>query len=282
MQKNVVPILFIIALSACSMEPRVDADTPVKFHASMQKVLQDLSAEDKADFQAAMLSLAMSDVAAATAQGESPLAAMAAMSAKSPEQMQAELGSKIDGKTASEIIQLDLNTKVTRLRADIDTSTKDVVAAKAELTKLQSEIAKFEITNPRYFWAGDYIAEPVIAFTIKNNGTTPIATAYFHGKLETPGRAVPWLAEDFSTELSGGLEPGETRNLSLSPNMFGEWGAETLKNQRGMFLRVQLVNFEGPDGKKLTELSASEVAAKEAAIAKARTELSGLEAKLAK
>jgi hypothetical protein len=147
---------------------------------------------------------------------------------------------------------------------------------------LQGEIAKFEITNPRYYWAGDYIAEPVIAFTIKNNGTTPIAVAYFHGKLETPGRAVPWVAEDFKAELSGGLEPGESRSLSLAPNMFGDWGADALKTQRGMFLRVQLINFEGPDGKKLTELSTSEVAAKEAAIAKVRTELLGLEAKLSK
>jgi hypothetical protein len=101
MQKNLASILLIIVLSACSIEPRVDADTPAKFQSSMQKVLQDLTAEEKADFQAAMLSLAMSDVAAATARGENPLAAMAAMSAKSPEQMQAELGTKIDGKTAS-------------------------------------------------------------------------------------------------------------------------------------------------------------------------------------
>jgi hypothetical protein len=76
-------------------------------------------------------------------------------------------------------------------------------------------LATIEITKPRFYYnTTEYRSEPVIAFTIANKGPIPIKCIFMHGKVQTPGRAIPWVEDDFNYSFSGGLEPGETKSLS--------------------------------------------------------------------
>jgi hypothetical protein len=62
---------------------------------------------------------------------------------------------------------------------------------------------------------------------------------------------VPWVDEDFNNEMAGGLEPGESKRLQLSPNMFFNWGPRETQDRNDLVLAVKAVNAEGGDKKKL-------------------------------
>ena len=51
--------------------------------------------------------------------------------------------------------------------------------------------------------------------------------------------------------MPGGLEPGESKRLQLSPNMFSNWGPRETKDRNDLVLVVTAVNVESIDKKKL-------------------------------
>ena len=61
--------------------------------------------------------------------------------------------------------------------------------------------------------------------------------------------AVPWHEDDFNYSISGGLEPGETGEWSLQPNMFGGWG--TVDEEPGAVFTVDVVRLDGPGDETL-------------------------------
>ncbi|MBY0224561.1 MAG: hypothetical protein K2Q28_02000 [Hyphomicrobium sp.] len=69
--------------------------------------------------------------------------------------------------------------------------------------------------------------------------------------LETPGRSVPWLEEDFNYEISGGLEPGESQDLRLAPNRFSKWGNQDLKKRNDLVLTLTLRDVEDAAGNRV-------------------------------
>ena len=52
-------------------------------------------------------------------------------------------------------------------------------------------------------------------------------------------------------EFPGGLEPGETQQLSLAPNTFSAWGKVPDEAVKGSVLELKLIAFEDASGKKL-------------------------------
>ena len=91
---------------------------------------------------------------------------------------------------------------------------------------------------------------------VRNGTEHAISRAYFSGTLATPGRAVPWLREDFNYQVPGGVEPGETADWSLAPNMFSEWGS--VEQRDDMVLTVEVMKLDGPDGETLYDSNFSE------------------------
>jgi hypothetical protein len=76
-----------------------------------------------------------------------------------------------------------------------------------------------------------------------------VKRAHFVATLASPGRSVPWLKDDFSYEISGGLEPGESAEWHLAPNMFSDWGK--VDAPADAVLTVQTVKLEGANGEIL-------------------------------
>lgn len=80
------------------------------------------------------------------------------------------------------------------------------------------------------------------------------------------------MDENFSHEIRGGLEPGETRRLSLAPAMFGPWGAEELRNRKDLVLTVAVLDFEDASGARVRATKDSDLDSK-------RKRLKGLQSK---
>jgi hypothetical protein len=123
---------------------------------------------------------------------------------------------------------------------------------KVEAAKAAALLDKIAITDARYYWSDNqFLPQPVIDFKVTNNTGVPLSRIYYHGVVSTPGRSIPWVDHDFNNEISGGLEPGETKRLRLSPDMFSNWGAKETQGRSDLVLTVKAVNAEGADKTKL-------------------------------
>src|SRR6266851_6323843 len=145
----------------------------------------------------------------------------------------------IDGRTAKEIILIAADERKKALENTITTYRGQVEKAKSALKDIQADteaamqrqdekkslLEKIAITKPRFsFQKNSVMNQPIVSFTIQNKGNIPLKRIFMEGNLQTPGRAVPWIKESFNYEIRGGLEPNETQNLNLAPNMFSDWG----------------------------------------------------------
>jgi hypothetical protein len=97
-------------------------------------------------------------------------------------------------------------------------------------------------------------AEPVIELALTNNTGVAVSRAYFMGTLASPGRAVPWIKDSFNYQIAGGMESGESKELKLTPNMFGEWGR--VEAPADAVLTVEVTRLDGPDGKAVFDSDA--------------------------
>jgi hypothetical protein len=128
---------------------------------------------------------------------------------------------------------------------------------KASADTARVELAKFEVQNALFERRTQgFLTQPVISLAVTNGTGSPVARAYFRGKLATPGRAVPWFEDTFNYEIPGGLEPGENAKWNLEPNMFSGWGSA--QAPKGAVLTVTVERLDGPDGKPLFDGSWSE------------------------
>ena len=93
------------------------------------------------------------------------------------------------------------------------------------------------------------MTKPVIELTVQNGTDHSVKGASFRGVLATPGRAVPWIDDTFSYEISGGLEPEEKTTWRLAPNMFSDWGKVEIRPEA--VFTVTVVRLEGSDGEEL-------------------------------
>ena len=101
--------------------------------------------------------------------------------------------------------------------------------------------------------------------------------------MSSPGRTIPWVSDDFNYEFTGGLEPGESKNLDLEPNMFGEWRYNNdYSNKTDLKLEISLMNLEDASGEKLLKGDPGDAKAKEVDAAEKQKMKSELEKRLSK
>lgn len=245
MKKTIVLVACAtVLLGACG--ERVNTNSPQAYQRSITKMMEKMSDEEKARFTDAMTAIAFetADVgenSSANLFGRDPTNAMYFGGASE----------KVKGKTAVQIVRLGYEVRIRKLNEDIAAGMKVVQAARAEREKHRSTFEAIRIENPRFYVNRQFIVEPIIDFRITNGTPAAIRRGFFHGTLTTEGRSIPWVSEDFNTEFSGGLEPGESRHLRLSPNMFGEWGQGDHINRNDLKLTVTLVNVEDANGQAL-------------------------------
>ncbi|MGD0846957.1 hypothetical protein, partial [Bradyrhizobium sp.] len=156
-----------------------------------------------------------------------------------PNLILARLGPRINGESAATIIQ---NLSI-RLDSEI---------AQSE-TRLQNSgdvLGAVEIGSPDYYWRrSGYVEQPVIEFSVRNNGKFPILRAYFRVVLTTPNRSIPWATQEFVQTFKGGLEPREKQQLTFQPR--GDWNDKQLKDMPNAELKVTVVNFDNANGERM-------------------------------
>ncbi len=195
----------------------------------------------------------------------------------------------IDGRTAKEIILIAADERKKALENTITTYRGQVEKAKSALKDIQADteaamqrqdekkslLEKIAITKPRFsFQKNSVMNQPIVSFTIQNKGNIPLKRIFMEGNLQTPGRAVPWIKESFNYEIRGGLEPNETQNLNLAPNMFSDWGKVPQDAVGGAVLTLTLTAFEDASGKRFgQDAGDSDPAARKKALEDAIQEL---------
>lgn len=252
MNRGIGIVLTLVLCSLSCSEPTVDATSDETAKASMERIRASLSEEEEKKFQEALPVVLFEDLESI---GDLVSAAQDAESFK------AEALKKLHGKTAEEVIgEADriLAERREKERQQALQEIKELDEKKQNAEAAKAELAKFEVLKSRFYKRARSFgtAQPLIELQVRNGTEHAISRAYFIGTLATPGRAVPWLKEDFNYPISGGVEPGETAEWSLAPNMFSKWG--TVEQRDDMVLTVEVLKLDGPDGETLYDANFSE------------------------
>jgi len=138
--------------------------------------------------------------------------------------------------------------------ASVRKEIADLERRKAEAQRQAPALAGITISEAKCGWSkSSFRSQPVIEFRIKNATGKALTRIYFHEKVTTPGRTVPWIDEDFNYTIQGGLESGEEKHLRLAPNRFGPWGCDELEKRDDLVYTLTVMNAEDASGTKLVE-----------------------------
>jgi hypothetical protein len=164
--------------------------------------------------------------------------------------------------------RIQLEAELLRYERDLAQAVAELAGAKKRFdmearkrSEQQAALDKITLKNPKFqIRSGSYRDEAMISFSLENRSPVAIKKVYVEGTLQTPGRSVPWVKEQFSHEIRGGVEPGETRTFDLVPNMFSEWGKVPKEVTPGAVLALRLIAFEDPAGQRIGHSSAGDSA----------------------
>lgn len=238
-----IGLVAVVALAGCS-KPRIDTSSDEAMGASVARVRDSLPEDRREEFDKAYMAVAMQGL---TLEGMMS-------GAVTPGSVTGAAKARLDGKTADEIIAEGAKIKAdaeAKARTEALAEIAKLEQAKSALDAARIEMAKFQVVEARFRQTRDFLdmMQPLITLTVRNNTPHPVSRAFFVGTLSSPGRAVPWLREEFNYSIRGGLEPGEQATWNLSPNQFSEWGSVRPGKDAG--LTVEVVGLEGAEGKRL-------------------------------
>lgn len=258
-------------LAACG--ERVNTSSPQALEASINAMMSEMTPEEQVRFSQSLQAIAFdtADVGDDSLFGGATPNGLVLFGA----------ADKLRGKTPEQIVELGYETRIAKLDEELSAGLRAIQAAQSERERYSSIFDAIRIEGPRFYVNRQYIAEPVIEFRIVNESDMVLRRGYFQGTLTSEGRTIPWVDEPFNHEFSGGLEPGESRLLKLSPNMFSEWGQGGHMNRRDLQMRIVLVNVEGSDGDLLLTGQPDDPSALQRELAGMQAEKARLEAELA-
>jgi|GEM_PF-481829 len=260
-----------LLLAACfQSEPKLDASNAERFQESMRAVSDSLNPESRERFAQSLFAIALNPTG-----DEKPvlaqLAELANASDSSPNMIFLRVGPIVDGKTGLQVIALadqrQLETyqrQLSALKEEIENLQQDLDGAEAREAEAERTLGAIDLSGARYYWNNNrYLRAPAFDFKIVNNGSFAIKRIFAHGVVETPGRSIPWIDEDFNYEFTGGLEPSESKTLSLAPNQFGPWGKAELRDRTDLVMSITVLDLENAAGERVVTprgtLSISEI-----------------------
>lgn len=244
--KRFTVLALAIAITACS-DPSIDASSEEALTSSVKRVSEKLDVDKRAKFEESMQIIALGGMDL-----EDVLTGRF-----SPQRFTDGLYASLDGMTADEVISHAERIKAEREARERAQALEEIaelerVASTAE--EARAELAKFSVQRSRFYQrerSYSYRTEPIIEISVRNDTAYPVSRAYFKGTIASPGRAVPWLVEDFNYSIAGGIEPGEEAEWVLAPNSFGAWGKITPPEDA--VFTVEVVRLDGPDGERVLD-----------------------------
>ena len=137
-------------------------------------------------------------------------------------------------------------------RVEVQSEIAGLETQLEQFQKARQNLARFEIVSARFIQRERRYSthrQPVIMLNVRNGMAQAISHAYFRGIVRSPGRAVPWIDENFNYRIPGGLEPGEQVEWGLEPNMFSEWGNVRVPDDAAF--TVEVVRLDGAEGSEI-------------------------------
>ena len=235
-----------LLLSACGSK-RIDTSSDERMKKSMEEVRASVPAADRAKFDESLTAITTSKINPADIFSGNTVG------------VEAKLKDSLAGKSASEIMsagQAILEERRSKERQQASSEIAELRQKKEAAEKAKGELIKFKVTRSRFYrqeqrYGG---AEPIVELALTNNTGVAVSRAYFTGTLASPGRSVPWIKDTFNYQIPGGMESGESKELKLAPNMFGEWGR--IEAPADAVLTVEVTRLDGPDGKAMFDSDA--------------------------
>jgi hypothetical protein len=265
---HLVALSLAFALTACG-EKRIDTSSEERMKTSIKEVRASVPPADREKFDESMAAITTSNLKPAD------------IFSGNTATLQAKVEESLAGKSASEIIstgqaileerrakeearrvqeqQEAEERKLQEQREAEARRARDQQQAQAEIDELtrkkqqaeaaKTELAKFKVIRSRFYRQESRFGrgDPVIELALTNSTNVAVSRAYFMGILASPGRAIPWLKDSFNYQIAGGMEPGESKELKLAPNMFGDWGR--IEAPADAVLTVEVTRIDGPDSK---------------------------------
>ncbi len=245
-----VIVIFVIGCTA-PIDTKIDASSKESAKKSIATIKSKLKKDEADKLDESLKVIAFSEI-----NTEGGLLGMMAQ-LQNPEAILEGALSKIDGKSPNEIISLANEIQRDRWKKQLNSVTQeisDLIAKRNDYESAMEFLEKIIIKSPKFYSSKvGFLQQPVIDFTIANNTNRALARIYFHGTVTSLGREIPWISEDFNYKFPGGLEKGETKQLSLSPNMYSSWGNNEASKRKDTVLVVDVLNAEDASGKTITE-----------------------------
>lgn len=264
--KPLVLIFIILFFSGFTFgAPKINTTTDEIMKKSIQKVKDSLKEDQQKEFEEAIKLIIFSqiDMRAIFAN---------AMAGKQVDQekLQSDMKKSLHGKTGLEVIALAKEKKKQRQaenskkekerlswQKELDLKElKKLREKKAQYDKSKDGLSQFKVVNSKFYKQrkNEYSSRlsPIIEFEVRNESQYPISRIFCKGTIRSEGRSIPWLVEDFSYQISGGLEPNETRDWSLAPNMFSKWGR--VDAPADAIFDIDIIGVYGADSKELYSL----------------------------
>jgi hypothetical protein len=243
--RKITVLLGVIAILLSSCAKKIDGTSEEAMKSSIEEIKKSLDDDKKEKFEESMKLIMFHG-----------FDFRKLMQGGGAEETVLDMKSKLDGKTADDII-----SEGEKIKAEIERKKKE--QAKGEIEELyqkmeQAEkdkimLAKFEVKRSRFYKRkqGTYYVteEPIIELTVMNGTDKAVSRANFTGTLASPHRSVPWIKDNFNYKISGGLEPGEEVTWYLAPNMFSDWGK--VDAPKDAVLTVEVKQLDGPNGEEM-------------------------------
>ncbi|MEQ9207297.1 MAG: hypothetical protein RLN78_08015 [Phycisphaerales bacterium] len=232
----------ILLIAGCGKDPTVNAKgSDEEQKASIESVKDSLPVDRRDDFEEAMKTLLFSDFESLSdlADGEG---------------MVRRLQDQIDGKTGEEIIAEAEKAREQRKQRERDQAITEIEEIVAKLSpETEKILANFVVERSLFIPSGGgYLgSDASINLVVRNDTDHAVSRTYFQAILLTPGRSVPWVDAEFNYDIPGGLEPGESAEWNLRPNMFGEWSKAPDDRDDTVFI-VRAIGLDDADGASIT------------------------------
>lgn len=228
--------------------PRIDSSSDEKLKSSIQQVKDSLPLEQKKVFEDSLQIVLFSQINLGNI-------AMGMANPSSSNNLTDSLKASLNNKTAEDIILEAKRIKDARLEKEKQQALEEIKKLeekKSHGEQSKEELKKIEIIKTEFAQIEQkYLAykQPIIKLEVKNLTNKSISRIYFKGTVKSIGREIPWIKEDFSYSIPGGLESGEIGNWSLAPNMFSKWG--NIETPKDAILEVEVTQIEGVDNKSI-------------------------------
>lgn len=246
MRKSIWASLFVATVLVGCSDPKIDTSSDSALKSSVSQVRNSLPEDQRPAFDESLKVLAFSQI-----NMKDVLAAGATEGAL----LQPKIMGALEGKTAKEVISEADRIKSERQAKEREQALAEIgelETKKLEAEKAGSELKNIEVLRSRFYVSkSQFMDEPIIELTVRNDTQVPISRIYFDAVLASPGRSVPWVKDDFNYSISGGLEPGEEQTWRLAPNSFSVWGKKDYPSDS--VLTVTVIRADGADGEPIAQ-----------------------------